>query len=41
VVVVGSIYSPNHQFNRWRRLLSMGTPDSPVRHRTLCGVPAT
>jgi hypothetical protein len=29
--VVGGIYSPNHQFNRWGRLLSMGAPDSPVR----------
>jgi hypothetical protein len=34
-VVVGGIYSPNHQFNRWGRLLSMGAPDSPVRHRTV------
>jgi hypothetical protein len=25
------IYSPNHQFNRWGRLLSMGAPNSPVR----------
>jgi hypothetical protein len=31
VGVVGGIYSPNHQFNRWGRLLSMGAPDSPVR----------
>jgi hypothetical protein len=31
VEVVGGIYSPNHQFNRWGRLLSMGAPDSPVR----------
>jgi hypothetical protein len=30
-VVVGGIYSPNHQFNHWRRMLSMGAPDSPVR----------
>jgi hypothetical protein len=30
-VVVEGIYSPNHQFNRWGRLLSMGAPDSPVR----------
>jgi hypothetical protein len=28
---LGGIYSPNHQFNRWGRLLSMGAPDSPVR----------
>jgi hypothetical protein len=26
--VVGGIYSPNHQFNLWGRLLSMGAPDS-------------
>jgi hypothetical protein len=25
------IYSPNHQFNRWGRLLSMGASDSPMR----------
>jgi hypothetical protein len=30
VEVVGGIYSPNHQFNRWGRLLSMGAPESPV-----------
>jgi hypothetical protein len=29
--VVGGIYSPNHQMSRWWRLLSHGTPDSPVR----------
>jgi hypothetical protein len=29
--VVGGIYSPNNQFNRWGRLLSMDVPDSPVR----------
>jgi hypothetical protein len=31
VVVVGGIYSPNHQNSRWGGLLSMGAPDSPVR----------
>jgi hypothetical protein len=41
VLVVGGIYSPNHQSGRWGRLLSKGAPDSPVRHRTLSGVPAT
>jgi hypothetical protein len=41
VVVVGGIYSPNHQTNRWGGCLSMGTPDSPVRHQTLSGAPAT
>jgi hypothetical protein len=38
VVVVGGIYSPNHQFNRWRGCLSMGALDSPVlqpRHRII------
>jgi hypothetical protein len=30
-VVVGGIYSPNHQSGRWGRLLSKGAPDSPVR----------
>jgi hypothetical protein len=41
MVVVGGIYSPNHQTNRWGRLLSMGAPDSPVRHQTLFGASAT
>jgi hypothetical protein len=27
----GGFIAPNHQFNRWGRLLSMGAPDSPVR----------
>jgi hypothetical protein len=31
---LGGIYSPNHQFNRWGGCLSMGAPDSPVRHQT-------
>jgi hypothetical protein len=30
----GVFIAPNHQFNRWGRLLSMGAPDSPVPHRT-------
>jgi hypothetical protein len=38
---LGGIYSPNHQKNRWWGLLSYGAPDSPVRHRTLSGAPAT
>jgi hypothetical protein len=38
---LGGIYSPNHQFNRWEGCLSMGAPDSPVRHRTLSGALAT
>jgi hypothetical protein len=35
---LGGIYSPNHQNDRWWRLLSYGTPDSPVRqprHQTV------
>jgi hypothetical protein len=39
--VVGGIYSPNHQNDRWWGLLSHGALDSPVRHRTLSGAPAT
>jgi hypothetical protein len=36
------IYSPNHQnVVVGRLLLSHGAPDSPVRHRTLSGAPAT
>jgi hypothetical protein len=34
VVVVGGIYSPQPPRSRWGRLLEMGAPDSPVRHRT-------
>jgi hypothetical protein len=41
VVVVGGIFSPNHQTNRWGGCLSMGAPDSLVRHRTLFGALAT
>jgi hypothetical protein len=37
---LGGIYSPNHQSGRWGGCLSMGAPDSLVRHRTLSGVPA-
>jgi hypothetical protein len=37
----GGIYSPNHQNDRWWRLLSYGAPDSPVRHQTLSGAQAT
>jgi hypothetical protein len=35
------IYSPNHQSGRWGGCLSTGAPNSPVRHRTLSGAPAT
>jgi hypothetical protein len=34
------IYSPNHQNVAVGGLLSLGAPDSPVRHRTLSGAPA-
>jgi hypothetical protein len=33
------IYSHQPNCSRWRRLLAMGTPDSPVRHRTVSGAP--
>jgi hypothetical protein len=32
--VVGGIYSPQPPNGCWRKLLSMGAPDSPLRHRT-------
>jgi hypothetical protein len=35
MLVVRGIYSPNHYSTRWLTALSMGTPDSPVVHRTL------
>jgi hypothetical protein len=35
IVAVGGIYSPNHQNSRWGGLLSMGTPDSLMCHRTV------
>jgi hypothetical protein len=35
MVVVGGIYSLQSLSSRWLSLLSMGTPDSPVVHRTL------
>jgi hypothetical protein len=31
---LGGIYSPQPPNGRWWRLLSMGAPDSPMRHRT-------
>jgi hypothetical protein len=33
--VVGGIYSPQSLHSRWQSLLAMGTPDSPVAHRTI------
>jgi hypothetical protein len=35
------IYNPNHQKWSLGGCLSHGAPDSPVRHRTLSGAPAT
>jgi hypothetical protein len=36
------IYSPNHQTSRLvKAVVAYGAPDSPVRHRTLSGAPAT
>jgi hypothetical protein len=35
----GGIYSHQPICSRWRRLLAMGAPDSPVRHPTVSGVP--
>jgi hypothetical protein len=37
----GGIYSPQPPHSRWGGCLSMGTPDSPVRHWTQSGAPAT
>ena len=41
VGVVGVFIAPTTKLDRWWRLLSNGAPDSPVRHRTLSGAPAT
>jgi hypothetical protein len=35
------VIAPTTKLAVWWRLLSHGTPDSPVRHRTLSGAPAT
>jgi hypothetical protein len=40
-VVGGGFIALDHQNNRWGWLLSMGAPDSTVRHRMLSGAPAT
>jgi hypothetical protein len=37
VVGWGGIYSHQPNCSRWRWLLAMGSPDSPVRHRTVSG----
>jgi hypothetical protein len=41
VEVVGVFIAPTTKLDRWWRLLSYGAPDSPVRHQTLSGAPAT
>jgi hypothetical protein len=41
VGVVGVFIAPTTKLDRWWSLLSTGTPDSPVRHRTLSSAPAT
>jgi hypothetical protein len=38
---LGLFIIPTTKLAVWWRLLSHGAPDSPVRHRTLSGVPAT
>jgi hypothetical protein len=38
---LGVIYSPQPQHSCWGGRLSMSAPDSPVRHQTLSGAPAT
>jgi hypothetical protein len=32
---LGVFIAPNHFHSHWGRLLAMGAPDSPVRHRTI------
>jgi hypothetical protein len=39
--VVGVFIAPTTKLVVWWRLLSNGAPDSPVRHRTQSGAPAT
>jgi hypothetical protein len=41
VGVVGVFIAPTTKLDRWWRLLSTGAPDSPVRHQTVSGAPAT
>jgi hypothetical protein len=41
VGVVGVFIAPTTKLAVWWRQLSHGAPDSPVRHRTLSGAPAT
>jgi hypothetical protein len=35
----GGIYSHQPKCSRWRRLLAMSAPDSPVRHQIVSGAP--
>jgi hypothetical protein len=41
VGVVGVFIAPTTKLDRWWRLLSTGASNSPMRHRTLSGAPAT
>jgi hypothetical protein len=41
VGVVGLFIAPTTKLDRWWRLLSTGALDSPVRHQTVSGAPAT
>jgi hypothetical protein len=41
VGVVGVFIAPTTKLDRWWRLLATGAPDSPVRHWTVSGAPAT
>jgi hypothetical protein len=41
VGVVRVFIAPTTKLDRWWMLLSMAAPDSPVRHRTVSGAPAT
>jgi hypothetical protein len=41
VGVVGVFIAPTTKLDRWWRQLSTGASDSPVRHRTVSGAPAT
>jgi hypothetical protein len=41
VGVVGVFIAPTTKLAIWWRLLSHGAPDSPVRHQTVSGAPAT
>jgi hypothetical protein len=38
---LGVFITPTTKLAVWWRLLSHGAPDSPVRHRTVSGAPAT